>query len=131
MGTGLELQRYLDIPAHTRATHIMQPDARVEPTGVPHHARAIPKLVTILTSIDRDALPEPQTVHRSANFLPRYPHLVPHLARLLPLARMQCGELSMSQSGDASACVLEIISFGRRRGETCMLRHPYAIDKDG
>ena len=131
MGTGLELQRYLDIPAHTRATHIMQPDARVEPTGVPHHARAIPKLVTILTSIDRDGLPEPQTVHRSANFLPRYPHLVPRLARLLLLARMQCGELSMSQSGDASACVLEIISFGRRRGETCMLRHPYAIDKDG
>lgn len=59
MGTGLELQRYLDIPAHTRATHIMQPDASVGPTGVPHHAcEPFLKLASVLVGIDRNGLPE-------------------------------------------------------------------------
>ncbi|KAJ8114365.1 hypothetical protein OPT61_g3740 [Boeremia exigua] len=49
----------------------MQPDARVEPTGVPHYARGPnPKLVSIPASIGRNSLPGPKRSILLPTFFP-------------------------------------------------------------
>lgn len=101
MGTGLELQRYLDIPARTRATHIMQPDARVEltfyPTTRASHSQNLSASWRASIGL---ACPSLKRSLVLPTFCPVARLFCPDASRQLPLAQVFCGELRTS-----SACL--------------------------
>ena len=101
-----------------RATHIMQPDARVEPTCLPHHAcvSAMLKLVSIPASIDRKGVSSaPPLCQLSFGFPPALRYVLRHL----PLACMPNRELRTS----AALHTRLRSSLWDCGGEVWMMRH--------